>query len=819
MANDFLTTYTPLANDIATQTGLDPSVVLGIIDTETGGGVHVKGNNIFGISPSGPQGQYVASYPDVQTASQAFVDLMKTPRYSRVATTGDPAGQAALLVRSGYNTANPNYAGIVASKAKAIGSQLGYQDGDSGPQQPVALMATSAQPAAAPTPAAAPPPVSSYSFPAAPGSAPAPAAAPAPAPTGSAKDQALSDPALAGGDTAAAPTQTPAVKPAAAPTSAKDQALSDPALQPTEPAKKEPPATPATMFAGNPEEAFQADYAKVFPQPAHRPASPPASLPTRQEAINALSPAPDTTYGTVLPFAKDDKTGELRLALPHMIRDPLLGLLQTPSEATTWNPQTGTYGLSPEASAVVPFAAGGLKFGGREPVPNALAAREAPLSSEFKGNALSPEAITKAREAATPAGPASPTGVAVTPPPKPEGTAQPAGAQVTPGSAAAISPQEAAAYRSVAEIQRLREPQPAGVPDRRQLVEGEDPSVIQIEQDAGKARELKALRNINPKVVEMEKAAVEQQNLARGRHLDNVSGSDVDLLKAESDRTANGEVNAATAWRNKTDADGQPVVDWADQVLKGPDGKRDAVVKQIEAVRNKIYDRNGKMETDPEQLYGVRKDINDRLSKEAARDDPMSQRAAGLLRQMRDVLDNQIEASAPGFKNYLQQWHADSQAIDAMSVMQKWAPKLWNNGVMSYSKYMQMMREAVISRRKDMPLNDWQSVTDAQMDKLWDLRDSLRRAASADELAKAKGSDTAPNAMDIARHFFKLGGMATAHGVANVVSPGWGSVALRFGQQALDPLLSAVAGRRQERRAGELLSPPPNALNNPNAPP
>src|SRR4249920_3276896 len=167
MANDFLTTYTPLANDIATQTGLDPSVVLGIIDTETGGGAHVKGNNIFGISPSGPQGQYVAAYPDVQTASQAFVDLMRTPRYSRVATAADPAGQAALLVRSGYNTANPNYASIVASKAKAIGSQLGYQDDGAAPQQPVAIMATSAQPAAAPAPTA-PPPVSSYSFPAAP---------------------------------------------------------------------------------------------------------------------------------------------------------------------------------------------------------------------------------------------------------------------------------------------------------------------------------------------------------------------------------------------------------------------------------------------------------------------------------------------------------------------------------------------------------------------------------------------------------------------------------------------------------------------------
>ena len=124
MASDFLTTYAPLANDIATRTGLDPSVVLGVIDTETGGGQHVLGNNIFGITPPGG----VARYPDVQTAAQAFINLMQTPRYRGVATLA-PAAQPAGLVQSGYNTANPSYAAIVGAKAAAAAKQLGYQDG------------------------------------------------------------------------------------------------------------------------------------------------------------------------------------------------------------------------------------------------------------------------------------------------------------------------------------------------------------------------------------------------------------------------------------------------------------------------------------------------------------------------------------------------------------------------------------------------------------------------------------------------------------------------------------------------------------------
>jgi hypothetical protein len=123
MADDFLTTYAPLANDIADHTGLNPATVLGIIDTETGHGQHVLGSNIFGISPGGR----VASYPDVQTASQAFVSLMKTPRYAGVGTTTDPAAQAAMLVKGGYNTVNPNYAQTVAANAQTAVKQLGYQ--------------------------------------------------------------------------------------------------------------------------------------------------------------------------------------------------------------------------------------------------------------------------------------------------------------------------------------------------------------------------------------------------------------------------------------------------------------------------------------------------------------------------------------------------------------------------------------------------------------------------------------------------------------------------------------------------------------------
>lgn len=247
MADDFLTTYAPLANDIATRTGLDPATILGVIDTETGHGQHVSGNNIFGITPGGR----VAGYPDVQTAANAFISLMQTPRYAGVATAPDPASQAAALVKGGYNTANPAYAAIVARSAQSAAKQLGYQDSSGGAAQPgVSINATTSQPASAPdynppgSPAAPAASAPDYNTPA---RTPTPVAPPAPAqPSGSAKDRVLADPALSG-DSSAAPAQPPGTA-AAAPQSAKDRLLADPALQvPEKPADTpEPPVQPTT---------------------------------------------------------------------------------------------------------------------------------------------------------------------------------------------------------------------------------------------------------------------------------------------------------------------------------------------------------------------------------------------------------------------------------------------------------------------------------------------------------------------------------------------------------------------------------------------
>lgn len=788
---DFVGTYGPLAQDVANATGLDPKTVLGQIAVETGWGRHMSGNNPFGISPGGK----VASYGSISEGAQAYVDLIN--RKYQVASTGQtPASQASIMVQGGYNTADPDYAAKVAKTAERVGQLQAQAQGQTGTPSADDLLARVRQL-----------PSGQQQTPPAPEEAPAPSA----------------DDLLARVRQVAPPpaaTQAPAA----------------------------PAETTARGVARNVAAGVLEGSGAVI-NVLHDPVGNLVLRPLTTLGAGAYDwLAPHLGLPQLTPEQRADLTGDTpeyqqpgtRLAQAAGAADVTPA---TPTEALVRQGVAGAVAmplLAPSgAGVVVPAAigAGGAIAGGlAASAAPAWAAPSAAVLGNVAGGAFSGlaaagalrggNALARGISAAAsgpvmehPLAPRDPqTGQPIVPAGPPTPMPQPAGAQATPPARAAILPGEAAAYRSTAEIQKLTEPQPVGVPDARQLVPNEDPTLVQIEQNAGMSRELKALRNINPQVAQLEREVADRQNTARANYYQQVAKSDIDLLQAQTNREANGEINAAIAWRNKGEADITPVTEFADQVLKGPDSKRDVIVKQIGAVRDKLFDRDGKPETDPEMLYGVRKDINDRLSKEAAREDPMSQRAAGLLIQMRNVLDQQIEAAAPGFKHYLEQWHADSKPIDAMSVLQKWEPRLFDSkGKLLYSKFNQMLREAVISRRRDMPLNDWQSVTDEQMQQLWDIRDALRRAASADELAAAKGSDTAPNAMDIMRQYMKLGGMTAAHGVANLVSPGWGSMVVSGVQHALSPLLSARAGRQQLRRGGELLSSPPPT--NPLTPP
>jgi hypothetical protein len=272
------------------------------------------------------------------------------------------------------------------------------------------------------------------------------------------------------------------------------------------------------------------------------------------------------------------------------------------------------------------------------------------------------------------------------------------------------------------------------------------------------------------------------------------------------------QADLQTAFANKQPADVAPVVQTAQDILSSPDGIRPAVQNAVKSVLGAMTDpTTGKMLTDPEMLYGVRKHIDDLLSPAAQRETPMAARVVAQLSQLKGSLDGVIEQAAPGFKQYLQNFAQNSAPIDEMGILQEYKPKIVNaQNQMTYSGVQRMMRD-IVTDRAAKGVNPAQSISDDTMAKLWALRDDLRRVASSEDLAKARGSDTAQNAMDIIKHAGSVGISGAAHGIANFMAPGVGSL----GVNIVTNKLRQGAVRRGVAKAlnpdrNRLAAPPPD---------
>lgn len=595
----------------------------------------------------------------------------------------------------------------------------------------------------------------------------------------------------------------------------------------------------------------------------------PAGQTVDEKVRNLLAPAPNTTYGDVLPLARDDKTGEIRLAMPNALRAPLIGLTGgggwSQSGNITVDPVTGAERLSPEAASVAPFAATPLRFGASPGLGNALI--DTTRAPTLPPDIVSPDlAARQAARAATapmaeapyyrqyvdptepftysapstgwPAGtehwaeaPSTPvpsryTEPDVSPASPPSSTSasasgqgpQPVGAQATPPGAATLTPAEVAAYRATAEGNKLLENQRVGEPDRTAYVPGVTPNSAELEQTATAARELKSLGITSPEASNEAKLAAQANNDARTSYFNDTARSPVDIQKAEADRAAQADADLKATWANKTDADASSVLDTADAIKSSPDGRRPAVRSAVDSITNELTDANGNLITDPEQLYGVRKHIDDLLSKEGQRETPLAARATASLQALKDQLDTVIEAAAPGFKQYLKNFSDASKPIDEMHVLQDAAPGLFKgpNATLRYSDFQRFMKN-VVDMRNTQGVNPYKSISDDTMQRLWNLRDDLRRSAGAQELARAPGSDTAPNIIDALKQYAKLGGSAAVDAAAAHLFGPAGPMMVRGAKAMLAPVTAQRTARAQMGRMREMLYPS-NPLNPPPGP-
>jgi hypothetical protein len=114
------------------------------------------------------------------------------------------------------------------------------------------------------------------------------------------------------------------------------------------------------------------------------------------------------------------------------------------------------------------------------------------------------------------------------------------------------------------------------------------------------------------------------------------------------------------------------------------------------------------------------------------------------------------------------------------------------------------------SRDPRAPLNPYQSFTEAQMNRLKSLHDDLFRVANAEDLARAKGSDTAMNFMDAIKEAAQGVPGTLAAGLAGHVIGGPAGIVMG---PAIKQGVQGVFTRRAERAATQkmqgLLRPDP----------
>ena len=513
----------------------------------------------------------------------------------------------------------------------------------------------------------------------------------------------------------------------------------------------------------------------------------------------------------------------------------------------TYNPQTGAMNLTPEAMAAASLGANPLRFGGAlkpqlgpwpapeqfgPPTPEPFGPPKAPTPAFVPPNTsnvpLPPRAPpTDTRPAMIPPNTTvDPVTGEVTPVQQPPtaagggpqpgmGAAQPGGAQVTPSAAAQMTPEEIATQRTVADKQWLNQTQQPGVRDTTEHIPGITPNLVEQEQTVTAARELKALKNLNPELTQTEREILDHNtDLRKGFYADTV-GSDV--TRAADLKVANDKINAdlANVWQGKGDADPANVHTQIQTELAGSAGE----LPPLKSAMKQVSDSLENAGTDPQAMYRTHRLINYLQSKQGQLANPGygAGDVQAALTRVKATLAKTIDDAAPGFGNAMSDYSTARGPIDAAKALQDRENALYDSrGHMSFLKVHGLMRDIIDAKKWDAPNDPLAGASDAQVARLKALHDDLKRVASAKDLATAQGSDTAMNAVDIAKAYGKLAGRAGIEGAANLsLGPGVGSMVVRGAENLLRPITSGIAARQQMRRGMEILQPKPNPLQPP----
>ena len=351
------------------------------------------------------------------------------------------------------------------------------------------------------------------------------------------------------------------------------------------------------------------------------------------------------------------------------------------------------------------------------------------------------DTVAAARERAAAQTPATPT-AGDTAPGAPAPGPQAGGAQASTaadtGGVNTLTPDEVAAQRLRNFDLRMQQGARSGE-DWTEYVQGSKPTLA---EGLGDAHLAGVQRNVLAGDQRIENW--DDSNLAaRQEHIGKLSGDSVSVDNLNRARDAQGKEDLKSAWAGKGEADAQPVLDHINETLATEDGKLKPVRAALNEVKDALHNSNGDLETDPQLLYGARRQITYMLSKTGRSQNPSygDEDVMRNLIQTRDVLDQKILDAAPRFQTFLDNFRAASPEIDKQEFLQKF--HLTDAGAMTLPKVNQMMN-SVRSGLNATGVHPAKSIDDGTIDQLFNLRADLLRQSNR-KLAAPLGSPTAYN--------------------------------------------------------------------------
>ncbi len=283
--------------------------------------------------------------------------------------------------------------------------------------------------------------------------------------------------------------------------------------------------------------------------------------------------------------------------------------------------------------------------------------------------------------------------------------------------------------------------------DVQEYVPGSKSTTGQASKDYGMLSAERGLKNMSPqKFAETES----RNNSARNVFLQGIAKEQADIDNAITLRERATAPLREGAFKNpKGPVKIEPVIKEIDDVLASPKGANPEVRTGLRAAKEYLLSLENIWQ--PETAYEARKGLASTVEKalespDASKAGRAKQLSGGILYSITKKLDDQIDAAAPGYKDYMSTYSQMSKPIEQMTILQDVGSKtklavpdpLTGLDQFSQAKWSNVLRNNADELKKVL--------TPSQLKKLERITLDLDRGAATNSpLIRAAGSDTVQN--------------------------------------------------------------------------